>query len=571
MALNVKFIKGTAAQYEALGVKDANSFYYIDGSQLYLGGIKLSNSDEVAAAVARVGQNETDIKTLQDNLKALVGSDTGSIADMVKALEDKLQPQITSNKEAIDAINDTDTGILAQAKTYAKAQADGKDSAIAAAQKAGDDAQADVNALKTKVGTIPDDKTVVEMISDAQAAATYNDTEVRDLISSNTTAIEKAQSDAGKAQSAVDTLAEKVGEPTEGKTVVEMITDTQTAEKVTITTKDTTEGYLKSYTVRQGETLVGVIDIPKDLVVTEGKIVVNPEGQTAGKYIQLTIANQTNPLYINVQDLVDVYTAAASASQVQIAISDTNEISATIVAGSIGTAELADGAVTTAKIADGAVVRGKLGKDVQESLDLADSALQESDISGLKSDVSDIQTSLAAGGATAEAIADAKKAGTDAQASVTALDNKVGTLPEGSSTVIGYVNAKVAGVKDWTDDIATAKSEAISAAATDATSKANAAETAAKAYADGLAKNYDAAGTAQSLIEGLDVTDTEVTGQYVSAVAEQDGKVIVSRTSLPNYDNTYDAKGAADQALTSAKSYTDGKVDEALTWTSMAS
>jgi hypothetical protein len=350
-----------------------------------------------------------------------------------------------------------------------------------------------------------------------------------------------------------------------------MITDTQTAEKVTITTKDTTEGYLKSYTVRQGETLVGVIDIPKDLVVTEGKIVVNPEGQTAGKYIQLTIANQTNPLYINVQDLVDVYTAAASASQVQIAISDTNEISATIVAGSIGTAELADGAVTTAKIADGAVVRGKLGKDVQESLDLADSALQESDISGLKSDVSDIQTSLAAGGATAEAIADAKKAGTDAQASVTALDNKVGTLPEGSSTVIGYVNAKVAGVKDWTDDIATAKSEAISAAATDATSKANAAETAAKAYADGLAKNYDAAGTAQSLIEGLDVTDTEVTGQYVSAVAEQDGKVIVSRTSLPNYDNTYDAKGAADQALTSAKSYTDGKVDEALTWTSMAS
>lgn len=57
----------------------------------------------------------------------------------------------------------------------------------------------------------------------------------------------------------------------------------------------------------------------------------------------------------------------------------------------------------------------------------------------------------------------------------------------------------------------------------------------AKEYADSLAKNYDAAGTAQGLIEGLDVTDTAVTGQYVSAVSEVDGKVVVSRADLPTY------------------------------------
>ena len=57
----------------------------------------------------------------------------------------------------------------------------------------------------------------------------------------------------------------------------------------------------------------------------------------------------------------------------------------------------------------------------------------------------------------------------------------------------------------------------------------------AKDYADGLAKNYDAAGTAQGLINDLDVADTAVTGQYVSAVSETDGKISVTRADLPTY------------------------------------
>ena len=71
---------------------------------------------------------------------------------------------------------DTVEGSVAKALKDAKAYADGKDAAIAAAKKAGDDAQADVDALEAKVGSVPADKTVVEMISDAQAAATYDDT-----------------------------------------------------------------------------------------------------------------------------------------------------------------------------------------------------------------------------------------------------------------------------------------------------------------------------------------------------------------------------------------------------------
>ena len=88
---------------------------------------------------------------------------------------------VKANADAITAINAADTGILAQAKSYA----DGKDAAIAAAKKAGDDAQADVDALELKVGTVPADKTVVQMISDAQTAATYDDTQIKKDIKAN--------------------------------------------------------------------------------------------------------------------------------------------------------------------------------------------------------------------------------------------------------------------------------------------------------------------------------------------------------------------------------------------------
>ena len=65
------------------------------------------------------------------------------------------------------------------------------------------------------------------------------------------------------------------------------------------------------------------------------------------------------------------------------------------------------------------------------------------------------------------------------------LETFVGTLPEGTSakTVIEYINEKV-GAVDFSDEIATAKQEAIDAAAADATTKANQALANAKDYTD---------------------------------------------------------------------------------------
>lgn len=91
---------------------------------------------------------------------------------------------VKTNTDAIAAINNTTTGILAKAKTYA----DGKDAAIAAAKKAGTDAQADVDALEKKVGTVPDGSTVMGIITNIQKNA-YDDTAIRGRISANETAI----------------------------------------------------------------------------------------------------------------------------------------------------------------------------------------------------------------------------------------------------------------------------------------------------------------------------------------------------------------------------------------------
>lgn len=154
-----------------------------------------------------------------------------------------------------------------------------------------------------------------------------------------------------------------------------------TAAAISIDTSSTTEGALKSYTIKQGDNTIGTIDIPKDMVIESGTVVDLADGEidgyAAGKYIKLVLANVTEPLYINVGTLVDIYTAEENATQIQLAIdSSTRKISATIVAGGVGTDELADGAVTTVKIADGNVTLAKLSTTVQSSLEKADSAVQ---------------------------------------------------------------------------------------------------------------------------------------------------------------------------------------------------
>lgn len=147
----------------------------------------------------KVTKNTGDIKTINDSL-AEGGSVSNAIADAKKAGTDAATAvktlengKVKDNADAIAAINNVETGILKQAKTYA----DGKDTAIAEAKQAGDDAAAAVKTLEdgqvktntdaiaavnTKLGAIPADKTVAEAIEDAKTAATYDDTAIKNRV-----------------------------------------------------------------------------------------------------------------------------------------------------------------------------------------------------------------------------------------------------------------------------------------------------------------------------------------------------------------------------------------------------
>ena len=56
----------------------------------------------------------------------------------------------------------------------------------------------------------------------------------------------------------------------------------------------------------------------------------------------MTIANQTEPVYIDVKDLCDVYTGKTATDGVSISISETNEISATLAGKAVTEANLED-------------------------------------------------------------------------------------------------------------------------------------------------------------------------------------------------------------------------------------
>lgn len=125
----------------------------------------------------------------------------------------------------------------------------------------------------------------------------------------------------------------------------------------TVTITETTDGLdsdvAKKYTFTQNGAEIGTINLAKELVVTSGSVkeVTVADAPYAGavvgdKYIELVIANQDDPIYVPAKDLVDIYTAkdmtGIEGAEVQVTISNTNEIAATLVNGGITEEKLAE-------------------------------------------------------------------------------------------------------------------------------------------------------------------------------------------------------------------------------------
>ena len=424
--LSKKYFEGKISEADARSLKTVA----IDGHTLKF--YKVAEPVGDTAPAYTIELPETDLSDFMHLIKNATAGDVviangdGSVADGGVKLTD-LAKSADVTKEIGDA--KTELNKKVEANTTAIAKLNGAEDAEGSVAKAVKDAK---DALQTQItankkvldkldGVDTVDGSVKKQVKDAKTAVEAKIGNLEDL-----TTTEK------------DDLVSAVNE---NKAAIDSV---KTAGEITVDTTTTTEGMAKSYTIKQGGKAVTTIDIPKDMVVKSGVVQENPKGQEAGTYLVLTLANATeDTIYINVGKLVDIYTVKANATQIQLAIdSSTREISATIVAGSVGTAELADSAVVTAKIADGNVTKAKLAKAVQDSLDKADNALQEADVATLRADVAANKASLAEGGATANAIKANKEAAAKAQSDVGALATRVKTLES-----VEYVAATEAEIK----------------------------------------------------------------------------------------------------------------------------
>ena len=358
----VKISMYTTEQIDAELDKKVDNTITINGQAL-TGNISLTYGDVGAADESA---QENIIESIKVNGTALSITDktvnipvpTGALADKDAVAESDLDATLAAK---IDGKADKKTTLAGYGITdaYTKEEVDADITTLETG-----DVQANKKAIAKLTG---DDTTAGSLAKAVKDVTAYIDQEVDELA--------KGQVLTNKnAIGTVDNLS------TTAKDLVSAINEVRSAvgagglaATISIDTSTTTDGALKSYTIKQGSgdtaTTIGTIDIPKDMVVVNGTVEVNPAGQDDGTYIKLELANVEEPLYINVGTLVDIYTAQESATQVQITIdSSTREIGAAIVAESITATELAEDAVTTTKIANKNVTKAKLSEEVQTIL-----------------------------------------------------------------------------------------------------------------------------------------------------------------------------------------------------------
>ena len=259
------------------------------------------------------------------------------------------------------------------------------------------------------IGTKPAEATsttVYGYIDEAIAKATDDNSTLAQQVKANTEAIGKAAAEGTEATGLIKATTDNAaaitilnGTVEEDGSIAKAIADAKTDIRGTVTDDyntlekiegkikgnaisveidaDGTDTAIKTYTFYAGEKTESnklvTIDIPKDLVVTSGTVGTATENdkpyvgaQIGDAYIDLVIANQSEHIYIPAKNLVDIYTAAEDATEVQLTVGTNNVISAALV----------NNGITTAKIANEAVTSDKLSSSIKNSLGKADTAVQ---------------------------------------------------------------------------------------------------------------------------------------------------------------------------------------------------
>lgn len=369
---NIKFLYGNAADApEYSSTEQGRLLFVLDDGELWvdLGGQRVKLYKTAIENASGLGlKAQSDLAELKNFIKTAIGLDP-DVSYTKTALKELIEESLlndSTNASNIQGIRDELSILKGQDSQegsikYEIAQA------LSAALADLDDEYDELGAAAAVLGTSSDtasDDTVYGAKKAAAEALAEAQKKVASVAAGDGIAVDPTTSTAPKVSVKLDPAStDGVASVSEAGLKITIPEGDDYTVSVTTATTATT-GMAKTYEIKQKGATVGTIDIPKDLVIKEGSVQTNPDSSHTGKFLVLVLNDENeDKIFINVADLVDTYTAEGSADQVQVAISQSNVISATIVDGSIDNDALADDAVTADKIEDGAVGADELAAD----------------------------------------------------------------------------------------------------------------------------------------------------------------------------------------------------------------
>jgi len=330
---DLPFVSAKAADVLAACKSEASLRTFVNGVIADAG---IATSEAMEALAGRVTKLEGDentagsvAKAIKDAINALNLTDTYATKDHDHEIFD-----VNGLQDALDGKQASgDYATKSEAQGYANA----KDNAIAEAKKAGDDAAAALNTYKGEMVTALAGK------QDVIAENTY------DAYGSAAQALEDAKkyADDNDADTQYGIEYDSVNKK------IKLVSDTSKTEI------DATD-FIKDGMIES----VALSDDGLNLVITW-----NTDADKG----------ENNMTTIPLTGLVDVYTGV-DGTTVTVSVSSDDKISAEVKTGSIKDGHIAS---------DAAIAKGKLAADVQTSLGLADSAIQEADLGTMAKETAD--------------------------------------------------------------------------------------------------------------------------------------------------------------------------------------